>query len=306
MPEDQWYVATKLARTPKALTTHAVFVGTTGQPCIPQFPSTGGFPQCGTGSNSLLGCQQICKAPPPPAPPLPACPAFPDDDDPAACTCETFPPPLGCRGETPRFNWILGLCDSPNSTNATENTMFPGPPGSFSCSNPQRLQPEHAGPSAVDLLYIASYQWGNPCDLALDRWCGQRQVRTNSTRCEHCAGAHAEALQAAGCSAGDIAAACDPCGAALRTETRAGEAARCGRLDAERCEVCMDIAQPETGHEAACVGQDVGARLRSYCRREKRWVQVVESSFNVDARNASLDLEALRQAGGVPLFLPGS
>ena len=184
--------------------------------------------------------------------------------------------------------------------------MFPGPPGSFSCSNPQRLQPEHAGPSAVDLLYIASYQWGNPCDLALDRWCGQRQVRTNSTRCEHCASAHAGALKAAGCSAGDIAAACDPCGAALRSEMRAGEAARCGRLDAERCEVCMDNAQPEIGHEAACVGHDVGAWLRSYCRRDKRWVQVAESSFNVDARNASLDLEALRQAGGVPLFLPGS
>lgn len=272
--------------------------GTIGQPCIPQFPSTGGFPQCGTGSNSLPGCQQICKAPPPPAPPLPSCPAFPDDDDPAACNCETFPPPLGCRGETPRFNWILGLCDAPNSTNATENTMFPGPPGSFSCSNPQRLQPEHANASEVDLLYIASYQWGNPCDLALARVCGARAVRTNSSRCAHCAGSHADTLKAAGCSADALAAACDPCGVALRAEIRSGAAAECGRHDPERCEVCMDIAQPEVGHEAACAGQDVGERLRSYCQREKRWVQVAESSFNVDAANASLDLEVVRQAGG--------
>ena len=176
--------------------------------------------------------------------------------------------------------------------------MFPGPPGSFSCSNPQRLQPEHANASEVDLLYIASYQWGNPCDLALARVCGARAVRTNSSRCAHCAGSHADTLKAAGCSADALAAACDPCGVALRAEIRSGAAAECGRHDPERCEVCMDIAQPEVGHEAACAGQDVGERLRSYCQREKRWVQVAESSFNVDAANASLDLEVVRQAGG--------
>ena len=91
---------------------------TYGQPCIPQFPASAGFPECGTGSNSLPGCTGICMAPPPPAAPLPACPAFPGNDDveepdPNACNCETFPPPLGCRGETPRFNWIIGVCDAP-------------------------------------------------------------------------------------------------------------------------------------------------------------------------------------------------
>ena len=41
-----------------------------------------------------------------------ACPAFSHAASPYACTCE-IAQNSGCRGVTPRFNWIIGLCDEP-------------------------------------------------------------------------------------------------------------------------------------------------------------------------------------------------
>ena len=281
---------------------------TLGTPCIPQFPATGGFPQCGSGSTSKVACTQMCKAPPPPAPPLPECPAFPAAGDPTACDCETFPPPLGCRGETPRFNWIVGVCDAPNSTNATENTLpswlVNDPHG---CTDPQRLQPEHAGPSNVSLVYVAAYQWGNPCDIALAAVCGGALQRRNATLCADCAGAHADALHAAGCSADLLAEACDPCGIALRAAVTDEPMATCGRQAADQCDVCMDGAQAQlpSRHRRACEGEDVGERLRRHCHRPKAWVLAENSSFNVEGSASTLELEKLRQPGGAHYWSHG-
>lgn len=50
---------------------------TFGAPCIPQFPASPGYPECGSGSSSLLACTQQCQGKEPPGPPGPAPPAPP-------------------------------------------------------------------------------------------------------------------------------------------------------------------------------------------------------------------------------------
>ena len=102
---------------------------------------------------------------------LPVCPAFAGaDDEPHRCECE-IAESTGCRGVTPRFNWIIGLCDRPDPNLPAPAPGKLTPKGGYQCADPMRLNAQRpgpkAGPSDVDLRYIAAYQWGNPCEVAL-------------------------------------------------------------------------------------------------------------------------------------------
>jgi hypothetical protein len=119
-------------------------------PPTPKCPAPCPCPKCGSHACKCPGGPPPPPPPPPPGPPpgpkLPACPAFPRSDDPNACVCENLPRPLGCRGITPRFNWIIGMCDALNNTRFPNDTHYPGPKGSY-------LPPPPAGASALPAVH---------------------------------------------------------------------------------------------------------------------------------------------------------
>jgi hypothetical protein len=108
--------------------------------------------------------------------------------------------------------------------------------------------------------------------------------------------AHNASLRRAGCSARDLAQACDECGAALRGVhgPRGERGERCGGLRPEQCLACTGLEQERLQRQSNCSS----GRLGRYCARPKQWTMVADSSFNTRGDNETLDLEMLRQPGG--------
>ena len=246
-----------------------------------------------------------------PGPPLPECPAFAGaGEEPHRCECE-IAESTGCRGVTPRFNWIIGLCDEPDAGLPAPDDGKLTPKGGYQCADPMRLnddqfRPEDgakAGPSRVDLRYIASYQWGNPCEVALAVACGTSLGVAGT--CEPCVVQHEAELIAAGCSTAQWTKACSSCGLALRSSRRMYGAVseRCGSLSKGSCEECLDTGNQEKLMQAGCLGSD----LHSFC--ERKWALVPYSSANTDGKEGEfVDLEqgGLGQAGGAALWTRGA
>jgi hypothetical protein len=239
----------------------------------------------------------------PPAP-LPACPSFSDAGDPHACVCEVSNS-SSCRGVTPRFNWIIGLCKRPEGepgVGGSDEAAFPGPGGSFKCADPMRLRPGDTAPSNVSLRYLAAYQWGNPCEEVLGTQCPAGSLRSPDG-CRACVSAKGPELSKAGCSAGQLAEACDSCAAALRnaswTSDHNGAVERCSDLRGDHCNACLGANQRDL-----MAGRCTDARLHSFCTRN--WTLVPESSLNTDAAADLLDLPSLVQPGGAAMWNEGA
>lgn len=250
-----------------------------------------------------------------PDPPLPQCPAFATSvgDDPMAaygCSCE-ISDRSGCRGITPRFNWIIASCDVPNGETGhngqpggTGNAAFPSPQprpvGYFQCADPMRLRPADATGSKVELRYIASYQWGEPCESALFHTCAGHLGSPDA--CISCTASHAALLHT--CAAQQLGDACDTCGVALRSSSWTdglGVLERCGQLGSSDCLACLSGPNQKPLKDAGCRS----ARLRAFCRRS--WGLVGDSSVNTQAEHGPLlDLKALEQPGGAAMWNRGA
>jgi hypothetical protein len=270
----------------------------------------GGGTEAGSGSGTP-------KAPEPEPVPLPPCPAFANsartngvpDELAHACTCE-ITEGTGCRGITPRFNWIIASCDRPDGVpgvGGTDNARFPGPPGSAQCADPMRLRPDDNNASVVQLRYIAAYQWGEPCEVILAALCPYSELRQGAA-CTACTRAHHTELLAGGCSAPQLAEACDPCGIAMRNATWIDHEP--GKPPAPR-ELCVELGAQEC---RACLGQNqeklLGAqceedRLEKFCQ-QRNWTMDTASSVNTRGALPVLNLSSLEQPGGASMWNRGA
>lgn len=239
---------------------------------------------------------------------LPECPAFAGaDDEPHRCECE-IAESTGCRGVTPRFNWIIGLCDRPDPTLPQPVPGKLTPKGGYQCADPMRLNAQRpgpqAGPSDVDLRYIASYQWGNPCEVALAVACNVSSSSLSPEHCRSCVVQHEQQLRGAGCSPAELTQSCGTCSTALRTSRRTygGVSERCGTLPMHSCIVCLAEVNQLKVMAAGCSGDDI----QKFC--ERKWAMVPYSSFNTDAtvRSVDLTLGGLEQPGGAALWTRGA
>jgi hypothetical protein len=284
-------------------TQHQLCPGTPPTPC----------PDCG-------GTRCLCPGAGPPGPPGPppgpppggtnvTCPAFSDAGDPHACSCE-ITNASGCRGVTPRFNWIIGLCDLPSGVpgvNGSGDAKFPGPGGSFACADPMRLQPNTTAASNVSLYYIAAYQWAAPCEHAIATTCGVVAAHS-AAGCSSCVHANRSALLARGCDPETIGVACDSCGLALRGAL--------SRKAGQRSEACSSLPSGSTCRSCArndpavqaIAGCSNATRVASLCSRN--WTQVPDSSLNTAAAQPAINLSVgnasgLEQAGGAEMWNRG-
>jgi hypothetical protein len=278
-----------------------------------------------------LCCRHACQSsglgvapepePEPESEPLPSCPAFANgaqtngvpDELAHACTCE-ITEGSGCRGITPRFNWIIASCDRPDGVpgvGGTGNAQFPRPPDNppdyFSCADPMRLRPGDNNASVVQLRYIAAYQWGEPCEVTLAALCPYNQLRQGAT-CTACTRAHQVKLLAAGCSAPQLAEACDTCGIAMRNATWIDHEP--GKPPAP-LELCVELG----GHECeACLGQNQEKLVRAQCGpdrlnafcQQRNWTMDTASSVNTNGALPVLDLGALERKGGASMWDRGA
>lgn len=244
-----------------------------------------------------------------PSPPLPACPAFAGaDDEPHRCDCE-IAESSGCKGVTPRFNWIIGLCDRPDPDLPPPAPGTLTPKGGYKCANPMRLNDQRpgpqAGPSEVDLRYIATYQWGNPCEVALTAACNVSSSSLSHESCNSCVVQHQQLLLDAGCDLAGWTQACSKCSVALRTAERTynGVSERCSSLPSFQCGTCLGENQGKL-LEAGC--NPSSPELGKFC--ERKWAMVPYSSFNTDGRDGSVDLTlgGLEQPGGAADWTRGA
>ena len=239
-----------------------------------------------------------------------ACPAFSHAASPYACTCE-IAQNSGCRGVTPRFNWIIGLCDEPEPDEPKPDRAHGKltPAGGYQCADPMRVNDDRplggprAEPSNVQLRYIAAYQWGNPCEVALDALCNGT-AHSGMSGCSACVTRYRSQLLAGYCTEAELGKACSTCGLALRSASRTyrGRANElCGSLDRRNCEFCISDEHENQRHlmEARCYAAD----LTDFCSR--RWTLVPPSSVNTDGSAELVDLPALEQPGGADLWTRG-
>ena len=270
----------------------------------------------------------------PSSPPLSQCPAFADaDEHEHPCECEVSES-TGCKGVTPRFNWIIGMCDEPDSSEESPAVGELTPQGGYKCADPMRVNGQRppggprAGPSNVSLRYIAAYQWGNPCEVALAALCNV------SLSCNPaCVAEHEQQLRSAGCSLSEYTQACSTCSAAMRTARRTYNSVseRCNSLPQEDCKECLGITNMNKMWQSGCTSSDWDA----FC--ERKWSMVPYqlhqkytslsasdaaglslqcifvgrgrySSFNTNAADASvnLGLGKLGQAGGADMWSRGA
>ena len=244
-------------------------------------------------------------------PPLPECPAFAGaDDEPHRCDCE-IAESTGCKGVTPRFNWIIGLCDRPADDLPKADPGKLTPKGGYQCADPIRLNDQRpaggpeAGPSEVDLRYIAAYQWGNPCEVALAALCNLSSASPSAqSGCQPCVIQHEQQLLDAGCNLTEWTQACSTCSTALRTARRdyGGLSERCGTLPKNSCVKCLGEGNQHSLEAAGCHSDDIP----KFC--ERKWAMVPYSSFNTDASERSVDLVlgGLEQPGGAALWTRGA
>lgn len=105
---------------------------TAGIPCIPQFPAAPGYPECGSGSSSLIACEQQCGAKQPPGPPVPPTPPPPPAPPVYCCNC-TESACVEARASGARF-----------CTAGSGGSCNPHPPGKlcpdFSCAKGEHSQ----------------------------------------------------------------------------------------------------------------------------------------------------------------------
>lgn len=238
------------------------------------------------------------------APSLPQCPAFSDAADPHACVCEIANSST-CRGVTPRFNWIIGLCERPRGepgVGGTDDAAFPGPPGSFKCADPMRLRPDDTAASNVSLRYLAAYQWGNPCEEALAAHCPGSNTLLLPDSCKPCVVSKKALLLRSGCTATQLPSACDLCTTALRNATwgaqHQGVHEKCGNLQGNDCHACL--GENQKLRRSGCTNE----RLDEYCQRN--WGLALESSKNTDAATELIDLPGLVQPGGAAMWNSGA